>query len=176
MTDTNINKFLNDENLKVVWKNIDERFARKSQVDGYDELDLSNGYFKTLDLSEQHTGQVLGNTLYFKEEYLNEIKGFLKSTKRKIVTDNNIPYIVVGDYFEEGEYDENNYFVYRGFLIKKTSDAAASDADSKIYYLNIWHAMVDDPDFKYLIMFDQCSTVDDISSREIKNICRDILK
>lgn len=172
MTDTNINKFLNDENLKVVWKNIDERFVRKSQTDGYDELDLSNGYFKTLDLSEQHTGQVLGNTLYFKEEYLNEIKGFLKSTKRKIVTDNNIPYIVVGDYFEEGEYDENNYFVYRGFLIKKTSGA-----DSKIYYLNIYHTgTVDDPDFKYQIIFDQCSTVDRIPPKEVKNICNDILK
>lgn len=171
MTDTNINKFLNDENLKVVWKNIDERFVRKSQTDGYDELDLSEGYFsKTFDGSEQHTGQILGNTLYFKEKYLNEIKGFLKSIKRKIVIDNNIPYIVVGDYFEEGEYDENNYFVYRGFLIKKTSNV-----DGEIYYLNIQHSIsVEDPDFKYQITFDQC--FNGIPVGKIKNICKDILK
>lgn len=151
MTDNN--KFIDLDNIKVVWENINDRFVRKIYTEIYD---LSKETFSKHQDTYEKISPIYNNTSNFNMS--DNFKSFLENNNKKVLKDlDGIYYNIIGVY---KAHNSQNYSI----LLNKVGDF--SNDLTELSFIEIFYKQ--GLMFEYQIKWSPLIPGNDLSSYDIK--------
>lgn len=146
-------KFIDLDNIKVVWENINDRFVRKIGTEIYD---LSKETFSKYDDAYVQVSPIYNDTANFNMS--DDFKNFLEKNNKKVLKDlDGTYYNIIGCY---KAYNSQNYSI----LLNKVGDFASNLMELSFIEIFYEKGLM----FEYKIKWQQLISNDDLSSCDIK--------